>query len=75
MGRKAELNALKDQSKASQEIAETLGDLERRLESLESTIKSSSNSSGRVAISLNILTGALVIIGIVSVILEYSNAS
>ena len=75
LGRKSELNSLKEQSQASQEIAKTLGNLERRLESLESTIKSSSESSGRVAIALNILTGALVVIGVVSLYVQYSNAS
>ncbi len=75
VGRKFELNQLEAQTKATQEAAEKLASLDTRIESLERTIDSSANSSGRVAVALNWLTGALVIVGAASVWVQYASNS
>ncbi len=71
IGRKFELNQLEKQANATKEAAEKIEALEQRLESLENTIKTAADSSGKVAKALNFLTGALVLVGIVSAVLQY----
>ena len=59
--------ALEKQTNATRKVNNALEQLNSRMESLENTFKESSKSSGKVAFALNLLTGALVLVGIAQV--------
>ena len=63
--------SLEKQTNATHKVNNALGQLNSRIESLEITFKKSSESSGQVAFALNLLTGALVLVGIAQVVIAY----
>jgi hypothetical protein len=64
--------SLEKQSNATRKVHGSLENLNSRIESLEQTFKESSKSSGKVARALNLLTGALVLVGVAQVIIAYA---
>jgi hypothetical protein len=64
--------SLQEQSNATRKVNTSLESLNSRIDSLEKAFTESSKSSGKVACSLNWLTGALVLIGIAQVVLSYA---
>jgi hypothetical protein len=60
--------ALQEQSNATRKVDTSLVELNTRIDSLEKAFKDSSNSSSKVAFALNLLTAALVLVGIAQVI-------
>lgn len=65
--------SLQEQSNATRKVNTSLEKLNSRMESLEKAFTASSNSSNKVALALNILTGALVLVGVAQVILTYTS--
>lgn len=63
--------ALEKQTNATRKVSSALEHLNTRMESLENTFKESSKSSGKVALALNLLTGALVVVGVAQVAIAY----
>lgn len=64
----SQVTVLSQLANATLKINTAIDNLSSRLESLENTFLESSRASSRVALSLNILTGALVIVGIAQII-------
>jgi hypothetical protein len=65
--------SLQEQSNATRKVNTSLVALNSRIDSLEKAFIASSNSSGKVAVALNCLTAALVLVGIVQVVLTYTS--
>lgn len=63
--------ALGKQTNATRKVNNALEQLNSRIGSLENTFKESSNSSAKVSFALNLLTGALVLVGIAQVVIAY----
>lgn len=65
--KKSEVAILEKQANATRKVNYSIEQLNKQLESLETTFVESSKSPARVAKALNILTAALVIVGIAQV--------
>ncbi|WP_028301337.1 hypothetical protein [Oceanospirillum beijerinckii] len=65
--------ALEKQTSATLKVNNALEQLNPRMESLENTFEESSRSSGKVAFALNLLTAALVLVGIAQVAITYTS--
>ena len=63
--------SLEKQTNATRKVNNSLEQLNLRIDSLEKSFQESSNSSSKVALSLNWLTGALVLVGIAQVAMAY----
>ena len=65
------MDSINKQSHATCEVNDSLKNLNSRIDNLENAFTKSSESSGKVTIALNWLTGALVLIGIAQVVVAY----
>jgi len=63
--------SIEKQTNATRKVNNSLEQLNSRIDSLEKSFQESSKSSGKLALSLNWLTGALVFVGIVQAVLAY----
>ena len=63
--------SLEKQTNATRKVNNSLEQLNSRIDSLEKSFQESSKSSGKVALSLNWLTSALVLVGIIQVAIPY----
>ncbi|MFT4918280.1 MAG: hypothetical protein ACI8RU_000893 [Zhongshania aliphaticivorans] len=66
--KRSEVATLEKQANASRRVGASIEKLSERLESIEARFVESSGSSSRVALALNILTGALVLVGVAQVL-------
>jgi hypothetical protein len=66
--RRSEVSSLEKIGNATRKVNTSLENLNSRLESLESEFANSAKSSGRLALSLNILTAVLVVVGVAQVL-------
>ena len=66
--KRSEVSSLEKIGNATRKVNTSLENLNSRLESLESEFSNSAKSSGRLALSLNILTAVLVVVGVAQVL-------
>jgi hypothetical protein len=67
--KRSEVETLGKQAGATRKVNFAIEQLNKQLESLESKFVESSKSSAKVAVALNILTGALVLVGVAQVVM------
>lgn len=68
--KRSQVASLEKQANATRKVNSSIEELNTRLESLEQTFHESSKSSSRLAVALNILTFALVLVGVAQVVLS-----
>ena len=64
-------SALNKSASAQKKLADNTESLAKEMAELRKAFEGSSKSSGRVALALNVLTGALVLVGIAQVIVPF----